>query len=244
MRFLIRSAVLPIFLCLILAGCGGNSSQDSSKNESPKPQPAPAQQAASPSPAAEPASGKAPEAKSTAPSQPAPRPSAAQPHAPPAPAEQKSNIAPAVPAEVRPEVQKPAAVSAEPPKIPAVPQEAPAKTAAASAPKVLPKDVLILKGSPMGGVKFEHKLHSQVRNIQCDTCHHASKPEKPASAPQQACSACHTTLAVPPMKTKLQAAFHSPTATSGTCIDCHKTQNASGKAAPVKCLDCHKKSNT
>lgn len=244
MRFLFRSAVIPILLCLTLAGCGGKPSEESSKNESSKPQPAPAQQAAPPSPASEPAGAKAPEAKSTAPSQPEPRPSAAQPQAAPAPAAQKSSTAAAVPAEIQREAQKAAAVSAEPPKLSAMPQEAPVKTAADATKKVQPKDVVILKGAPMGGVKFEHKLHSQVRNIQCDTCHHASKPEKPATTPQQACSACHATLAVPPMKTKFQAAFHTPTATSGMCIDCHKTQNASGKAAPVKCLDCHKKSNT
>ena len=114
---------------------------------------------------------------------------------------------------------------------------------AAAAEKAVPKDVVILKGSPMGAVKFEHKLHSQTRKIKCETCHHASKPEKPAAAPQQACSTCHTTVAAAPMKTKLQAAFHTPTATAGTCIDCHKTQNAAGKAAPTKCLDCHKKTN-
>jgi len=39
----------------------------------------------------------------------------------------------------------------------------------------------------------------------------------------------------------LQAAFHNPSATSGLCITCHKTENAEGKAAPVKCADCHKK---
>ena len=45
------------------------------------------------------------------------------------------------------------------------------------------------------------------------------------------------------MKTKLQAAFHNPTAQAGLCIDCHKAENAKGKKAPVKCADCHKKEN-
>lgn len=45
------------------------------------------------------------------------------------------------------------------------------------------------------------------------------------------------------MKTKLQAAFHNPTATAGLCIDCHKAEDAKGKKAPVKCADCHKKEN-
>lgn len=61
--------------------------------------------------------------------------------------------------------------------------------------------------------------------------------------PEKACSVCHTSTAMPPMKTKLQAAFHNPTATAGTCIDCRKAQNAKGGAARVKCLDCHKKEN-
>jgi Class III cytochrome C family len=122
-------------------------------------------------------------------------------------------------------------------------QDSPGKNAAAETTKALPKDVVILRGSPLGAVKFEHKLHSQARSIKCETCHHPSRSEKPATALQQACSACHTKVAIPPMKTKLQAAFHNPTATAGTCIDCHKAETAKGKVTPVKCLGCHKKEN-
>src|SRR3990172_1950269 len=104
-------------------------------------------------------------------------------------------------------------------------------------------DTVILKGSPLGGVKFEHKLHAEARGIKCETCHHPSKPQKPAAAPQQACAECHEKTAKPPMKTFLQAAFHNPRATAGTCIDCHTAENAKGKKAPVKCFECHKKSN-
>jgi hypothetical protein len=96
-------------------------------------------------------------------------------------------------------------------------------------------ETVVLKAS-MGNVTFNHKTHVTAAK-KCDTCHHASKPEKAATAPQQACSDCHTKVAAAPMKTKLQAAFHNPAATAGTCIDCHKTQ---GKG-PVKCADCHKK---
>lgn len=106
-----------------------------------------------------------------------------------------------------------------------------------------PKDTYILKGAPMGGVKFDHKLHTESRAPKCETCHHASKPEKPLTAAQQACTGCHTKTATPPMKTKVQAAFHNPVAQAGTCIDCHKAENAKGKKAPTKCLDCHKKEN-
>jgi len=107
-------------------------------------------------------------------------------------------------------------------------------------PKGVPQDVVLLKTS-LGTVHFQHKIHSETRKIACTTCHHASHPEKPATAPQEACSMCHTLTASPPMKTKLQAAFHNPTASAGTCIDCHKAQNAKGKSSPLKCLECHKK---
>jgi hypothetical protein len=103
-------------------------------------------------------------------------------------------------------------------------------------------DSVVLKGAPMGGVKFDHKAHVTAAK-KCDTCHHASKPEKANAAPQQNCTDCHTKVAAAPMKTKLQAAFHNPAATAGVCIDCHKTSAAAGKKAPVKCADCHKKEN-
>jgi len=115
-------------------------------------------------------------------------------------------------------------------------------TAFGQAPKA--KDTIILKGAPMGGVKFEHKLHEGYAGTKCETCHHASKPEKPSTSLQQACTSCHTKPATAPMKTDKQKAFHLATGQSGTCIDCHKTENAKGKKAPVKCLDCHKKENT
>jgi hypothetical protein len=106
-------------------------------------------------------------------------------------------------------------------------------------------DTVVLKGAPMGGVKFPHKAHAVDQKIKCDTCHHASKPEKPLTSPQQACTDCHTKTATAPMKTKLQAAFHNPMAQAGLCIDCHKAEIAKGKKAPApgKCADCHKKEN-
>ena len=106
-------------------------------------------------------------------------------------------------------------------------------------------DTVVLTGSPLGGVKFPHKAHAVDQKLKCDTCHHASKPEKPLTSPQQACTDCHTKTATPPMKTKLQAAFHNPTAQAGLCIDCHKEEIAKGKKAPApgKCADCHKKEN-
>lgn len=114
------------------------------------------------------------------------------------------------------------------------------KPAPAPRPKKAAPDVILLKAS-LGTVRFQHTAHSETRKIACATCHHVSHPEKPGTAPQEACSTCHTLTAKPPMKTKLQAAFHNPTASAGACIDCHKVQNANGKAAPIKCLECHKK---
>ena len=103
--------------------------------------------------------------------------------------------------------------------------------------------VIILKGAPMGGVKFDHPRHSKTAGGKCETCHHASKAEMPAKAEQQKCSACHTKAVTAPMKTKLQAAFHDPLAKKGTCVDCHVAEVAKGKKAPVKCNECHKKEN-
>ncbi len=104
-----------------------------------------------------------------------------------------------------------------------------------------PKGPIVMKDAPNGVVTFDHPAHVKNAANKCETCHHASRPEKPATAPQQACRSCHTKDAVPPMKTKRQAAFHNPMAKSGTCIDCHAKQVAAGKTAPTKCNECHKK---
>ncbi len=105
------------------------------------------------------------------------------------------------------------------------------------------QDTIILKGNPMGGVKFMHTMHSKDRGIKCDVCHHASKPEKPSKTATQACSDCHTKTATAPMKTTYKLAFHDAMAKKGTCIDCHVAENAKGKKAPTKCTECHKKEN-
>ena len=107
----------------------------------------------------------------------------------------------------------------------------------------VPKDTYILKGNPMGGVKFMHSAHAKDRNVKCETCHHASKPEKPAAAKNQACSECHSKTAAAPMKTTYKLAFHDATAKKGVCIDCHVAENAKGKKAPTKCTECHQKAN-
>jgi len=105
-----------------------------------------------------------------------------------------------------------------------------------------PSAPIIFKGAAKGAVKFDHTAHLKVAG-KCAVCHHASKPQKPLKSPQEACTDCHTNPATPPVTAKLQTAFHNPTATAGLCIDCHKKQNASGKAAPSKCADCHQQAN-
>jgi len=101
---------------------------------------------------------------------------------------------------------------------------------------------VVLKGSPLGGVKFDHTKHEKLAEKKCDVCHHASKPEKPNATPNQRCQDCHTTPAKPPMKTRAQFAFHDGPAKKGLCVSCHLQQSATTKP-PQKCADCHKKEN-
>ena len=108
-----------------------------------------------------------------------------------------------------------------------------------------PPTVVILKGAPIGGVKFDHAKHSKMEGVKCEHCHHASKPEKPSKTAHEECKNCHTKAATAPMKTATQGAFHVAMAKSGLCIDCHAKAIAAGKAAPAagKCPMCHKKEN-
>lgn len=204
-----------------------------------------AQQPAQPTPATPPAKQEA----AATPAQSAP---AGQPAATPQPAAAKpaATTSPAAPSALQ-SVPAQAAEKVAENKLQPVQQPAPTPTPApapaaktVAAPAAVAKDVIILKAA-LGGVRFEHKLHAETRKIACERCHHADRAEKPNVyvSPQPACSKCHTPTATAPMKTKLQAAFHNPTATAGTCIDCHKAEVAKGKPAPVKCLDCHKKEN-
>jgi hypothetical protein len=103
--------------------------------------------------------------------------------------------------------------------------------------------VVILKGNPMGGVKFDHGAHAKLIGDKCVTCHHASKPERPSKAPQENCRTCHTKTASAPMKTSAKLTFHDGLAKKGICIDCHSKVAASGKKVPLKCAECHQKAN-
>jgi cytochrome c5 len=119
-----------------------------------------------------------------------------------------------------------------------------AGSASAVAQALKPPTTVILKGSPLGGVKFDHAAHGKLVGDKCETCHHASKAEKPMKAKQEKCQGCHEKVATAPMKTKAQLAFHDPMAKKGICVDCHIKENAAGKKTPVTpCGTCHKKEN-
>ena len=164
---------------------------------------------------------------------------AAEPQDAATPAQKKSAAASAEPAQMKPE-----ATGAEAAKPAVASTSTPAAAPVAKEKQAAPQDVAILKGAAIGAVKFEHKLHTERAGKKCETCHHASRPEKPGTAAQESCLNCHTRPPAAGMKTGLPAAFHNAAAQAGTCIDCHKRQNAQGKKAPAKCLDCHKKENT
>ncbi len=95
----------------------------------------------------------------------------------------------------------------------------------------------------LGDVKFEHKLHQQRAANKCGTCHHASRPKKPAEAAQRSCFDCHTKPPQTAMKMARQGRFQISTVQAAPCIACHKMQNAQGKKAPTKCMECHKKNS-
>jgi competence protein ComEA len=149
-------------------------------------------------------------------------------------AEQKSVPAVATP-NTKP-TETPKATAATPAGEPSITSAKSTPPATQAKKATQPSKPILLSGNPMGAVKFEHTKHP----VACETCHHPSRPEKPASAAQQACTTCHTKPPQPGMKTGKQAAFHNASVTAGTCIDCHKK---SGGAAPTKCSQCHSKAN-
>lgn len=241
MRMMLRSAVVLVALCLMLAGCSRKPSDESSRSESVKPQPTQTETKTT-SQGTPPAADKATESQAVTPQRPKGHAPRAQPEQIPAQAEQKPKAV-ALPSETERAVPDSATVSAPQPQAASATPDPPEKTESAKPKRVPSQDVFILRDSPLGVVKFEHKLHQERAANKCETCHHASRPEKPAKTAQQSCFDCHTKPPQSGMKTGRQGAFHSPTAQSGTCIDCHKMQNAQGKKAPTKCMECHKKEN-
>jgi len=105
-------------------------------------------------------------------------------------------------------------------------------------------EVVILKGNPMGSVKYDHLAHDKrAGGEKCDTCHHPSRPEMPLKTATQKCQECHTRTVKLPMKTTSKLAFHNATAKTGVCIGCHMKELEAGMKPPLKCMECHKKEN-
>jgi hypothetical protein len=190
-------------LALVLGGCSG---QEPAENAAPASPPA-QQQAAEPAPAPEAGAPAAPEGVPQAVT-PEPAPTAAAPAATPQPQAE-------APRPVEAKTAPPAALPTPAVQPAQAVQAAPQEPAPAAAKAAVPKDVIVLTGSPLGGVRLEHKLHATRVGNNCATCHDPSRPGK----------------------------LHEPMAQSGTCIDCHKAENAKGKKAPVNCMDCHKQEN-
>ena len=90
-----------------------------------------------------------------------------------------------------------------------------------------------------GTVTFTHATHAKA--MECTTCHHESRPERPSTKPRQACGDCHLADPAPPVTTTLKLAFHNTASRTGLCYDCHKKEVAAGKDAPTACTDCHKR---
>jgi hypothetical protein len=246
-----RWVVLLLAFVLVPAGYSDRKSDEGQPARGPRAAPAPAPEA-TPAPAQRPPASSTPATPEPAPELRAgqePAPSTKRPATPPEPTKpEPAKPEPAKPEPTKPEPAKPEPATPEPAR-PQEPTPAPATPSALQEPvataagKTTAKEFVVLTGAPLGGVRLAHTLHVERAGNACTRCHHASRPEKPATAPQQACADCHTKVAAAPMKTKYQAAFHNPTAQSGTCIDCHKAENAKGKHAPVKCTECHKKEN-
>ena len=85
-----------------------------------------------------------------------------------------------------------------------------------------------------GPVKFPHKEHFVVRNIQCNQCHHVFQDGKniwQPTDPVKPCSSCHQydKTEGKMYKMKMGTVFHN------LCRNCH---NKNGKG-PRKCDECH-----
>lgn len=222
-----------LFTLLFAGGCGkkrdeGQPPPPPSEQRAPESQQPPAAQPAQPEQKNAPSPGEAKppaERRAPEPSKSAPRPegrsgTSATPPVPP-------------PVASKPAPELPPRREAPPPQEPPKPAPPPAAAKPHAQPPAQP---IVLTGAPLGAVRFDHSRHK----VDCAICHHPSREPRPASAPQQPCTACHTKPPQAGMTTGKQAAFHNPAATAGTCIDCHKR---SGGSAPIKCVQCHKRDN-
>ncbi len=105
----------------------------------------------------------------------------------------------------------------------------------ASAQEIAPdKEIIIFENSKLGPVTFLHKMHSELDDVKCTTCHHTTQG---GSEPED-CHNCHKPQAAHGEAPKSIEAFHT------RCRGCHQYTVDSGKnAGPVKkCTLCHMKS--
>jgi hypothetical protein len=95
-----------------------------------------------------------------------------------------------------------------------------------------------------GGVKFNHKAHSENPEIQCTACHHVYDKDKKNTwkqgDPVQKCSECHKAVKEEGQKDlDLKRAYHA------NCQSCHKRTEEQSTGSPyggyLKCNDCHMK---
>jgi hypothetical protein len=95
------------------------------------------------------------------------------------------------------------------------------------------KEIIIFEQSKLGPVTFQHKMHSQLDGVECETCHHTTQG---GSAPED-CHNCHKPKTAQGEAPKSIQAFHT------RCRGCHQYTVDSGKhAGPVKkCTLCHMK---
>jgi len=100
-------------------------------------------------------------------------------------------------------------------------------------------EVVILKSDVMGGVKFNHPAHVKVTEDKCETCHHASKPEKPYSARTKTAGIA-TPVPWRHDENYLRAAFHDGPAKREPAWMPYQ-RSGGKKPVPLKCADCTKR---
>lgn len=101
-------------------------------------------------------------------------------------------------------------------------------------------------------VEFQHKKHSEERNIECGACHHDENGEPlklKAGDHVSSCMDCHNIASerpkgkdAPRLTPKEKLKYHAE-AVHKKCKACHKKDNRknNNKAAPATCKGCHPK---
>jgi hypothetical protein len=82
-------------------------------------------------------------------------------------------------------------------------------------------------------VTFNHTKHGALG---CATCHHTEKELKAGGTPAKLCFDCHG----PEAKDKQLDTYELIHGKTGSCLNCHKNNEAAKAAkAPTGCKDCH-----